>query len=451
MATAFRPRTLALFLGDLSSFALALWLSLYLRAFELPDSDLFLAHLQPFSFLFAAWVIVFFIAGLYESRSIILARRAFSVTLLIAQTFNIVLAALFFFVLPTTLFGIAPKVLLVIYLFVSFALVLAWRVFVYPWLGLQKPERAVVVGSRPEVGELVQALGAAPRAPTRVAAHLDPASTTLAEDIRYAVAEHQAKYVIADWGDPRVAAAFPEMYTFLASGIRFFDAMRLYEEVFGRIPLSIIDERWLARNVSRYAHSWYDPLKRLMDITGGLLGGGLSLFFYPFIILAIKFDDGGPLFVSLPRVGQDGQVIHIRKFRSMSGNDAGDYGAGGVTKLVVTRVGRVLRKASLDELPQFWNVIRGDLSLIGPRPESPALVAQYEQQIPYYHARHLIKPGISGWAQLYHANDPHHGTEVGATKEKLSYDLYYLKHRSLVLDLVIALKTIKKLLLRSGV
>lgn len=451
MATAFRPRTLVLFLGDIVFFAFALWLSLYLRAFEVPDRSLFFDHLQPFSLLFAAWAVVFFIAGLYESRSIILARRALSATLLAAQTFNIMLAALFFFVIPLSIFGIAPKVLLVIYLPVSFVLVLVWRVALYPRFGLQKPEAAIAVGSRGEVAELVRALDAAPRAPARVAVHLNPASPTIVEDVRQAVAEYQAKFIIADFHDSRVASAFPDMYNFLAVGIRFFDAMELYEEVFGRIPLAILDERWFARNVSRFAHTWYDPLKRAMDMGAAAVAGALSLAFYPLIILAIKLDDGGPVFVSLPRIGQDGKTIHIHKFRSMNGNDAGNYGKGGASKLSVTRVGKVLRKTSLDELPQFWNVLVGQLSLVGPRPETPALVGVYAGEIPFYHARHLIKPGITGWAQIYHANDPHAVTDVEATKEKLSYDLYYLKHRSLTLDIVIALKTIKKLITRSGV
>ncbi len=202
MATAFRPRTLVLFLGDILFFAFALWLSLYLRAFEIPNRDLFLSHLQPFLLLFAAWAIVFFIAGLYESRSIILARRALSMTLLVAQTFNIILAALFFFVLPLSIFGIAPKVLLAIYLPVSFVLVLVWRVALYPWLGFQKPEQAIAVGSRPEVAELVHALDNAPNAPTRVAVHLNPDSPTVVEDIKIAIAQYRAKFVIADFNDP---------------------------------------------------------------------------------------------------------------------------------------------------------------------------------------------------------------------------------------------------------
>lgn len=446
MTTAFRPRTLVLFVGDLLFFVLALWLSLYLRWLEVPSQYLFASHLAPFSLLFIVWVVVFFIAGLYENRSIILARRAFSATLLIAQTCNMVLAAVFFFLVPW--FGIAPKTLLAIYLVASFLLVLVWRVVLFPRLGLQKPERAVVVGQGTEVEELVAAMRHAHRAPVSVAEVVAP-SEDLPKRIVDAMERHHARVVVADFNNKRVSEAFPRVYNLLAVGVRFFDAMTIYEELFGRIPLSVLDDRWVARNVSRSAHMLYDPIKRLMDLSAALVVGLLSLVFYPFLILAIKLQDGGAVFYSQTRTGQNNQPFAMKKFRSMSGADQGSEVLK--SKHVVTPVGRVIRKTRIDEIPQLWNVLKGDLSLIGPRPEFPALVDEYARQIPYYNLRHLVKPGLSGWAQLYHDNHPHHGTEVEATREKLSYDLYYLKHRSLLLDITIALKTIKKLITRSGV
>lgn len=447
MITPLRPRTLVLFVGDIFAFVAALWLALYLRTFEVPSQALFLAHLVPFCLLFVAWAAIFFIAGLYESRLLAFARRELTATLLGAQLANMVIAALFFFFIP--LFGIAPKTLLVIYLVTSFLLVLLWRAVLYPQMRRER-EKAIVVGEGSEINELVEALRRARRGPVSVAAVIAP-GPEFAAVVRAAMREHQPRFVIAHWGDARVSRAFPELTELLTRGVRFLDAMALYEEVFGRVPLSVLDDEWLARNISRYAHTLYDPLKRSMDIVVGLVAGVLSLAAYPFIALAIKLEDGGPVFVALMRVGERGRVLKMRKFRSMTGNDQGNYGPGGKTTLSVTRVGKVLRDSRLDELPQLWNVVLGDFSLIGPRPEAPALVEVYEREIPYYGVRHLIKPGLSGWAQLYHDNHPHHGTDVDATREKLSYDLYYLKHRSLMLDGAVALKTIKKLLTRSGV
>lgn len=447
MTTALRPRTLVLFMGDLIIFVLSLWLSLFARTFEVPSEAVFNAHLVPFSLLFIAWVIVFFIAGLYESRLLIFARRELGSTLLYAQFANTVIAALFFFLVP--LFGIAPKTLLVIYSIISFILVLAWRAYLFPRLGLQKKETAIVVGQGLEIDELVAALRAAPRGPVYVA-EVVPPGPNLAEAVRQAATKRRPTFIIAHWQDGDVAHAFPGLTNFLHRGVRFIDAMSLYEEVFGRVPLSVLNDEWLARNVSRYAHTLYDPMKRLMDIVAAFVLGIVSLALYPFIIAAIRLEDRGEAIIPLPRVGEDGKTFSLLKFRSMSGNDQGAYGADGVSKLHITKVGLILRGVRLDELPQLWNVLKGDLSLIGPRPETPALVTIYEQEIPYYGVRHIIKPGLSGWAQLY-GRHAHAVTDVEVTREKLSYDLYYLKHRSLMLDAAIALKTIKKLLTRSGV
>ncbi len=445
MTTAFRPRTLVLFTGDVLSFILALWISLFLRTFEVPQQAIFIDHLVPFSLLFIVWVGVFFIAGLYENRSVILARRALSTTLLIAQTFNMVFAALFFFFVP--LFGIAPKTLLFIYLGVSFVLILLWRVMFAP--RLWSPEPAIAVGSGEEVAELAHALNNAHRGPARVVVIIDPEAADLGGELRAAVARHRVRMVIADWDNPKVSAVFGDISSYIAEGVRFFDAGALYEAIFGRIALHRVDNRWVARHVSRYAHTLYDPLKRAMDIVAAVVLGLLSLVLYPFLIIAIKLQDGGPIFYSQIRVGKNNRPIVMRKFRSMTGADSGNE----VLKstLTVTPLGSMMRRTRIDELPQLWNVFTGDLSLIGPRPEFPALVEEYGKHIPYYHLRHLVKPGLSGWAQLYHDNHPHHGSDVEATREKLSYDLYYLTHRSLVLDATIALKTIKKLLTRSGV
>lgn len=448
MTQAFRPRKAILFIGDLFFFSLALWLSLFLRAFDVPSQELFVAHLVPFSILFLIWAFVFFVAGLYESRSIVLARRALSATLLVAQTINIAFAALFFFIIPY--FGITPKTLLAIYLIVSFLLVLVWRAFIFPWLGLQKTENAIMVGEGKEIEQLEAALNMAQRAPTRVAETLDSGSSTLEQDILRSIGANGARVAIIDLNDKRVSAAFSKVYNSIGGRIRFFDAMTLYEEVFGRVPLSILSDNWLSLNVSLYANMLYDGFKRVTDIIFAALAFVVSLAFYPFVALAIKLEDGGQVIISMPRVGEGGRIFDFYKFRSMSGNDKGQYGLGGASKLHVTRVGKFLRASHIDEIPQLWNVLRGDLSLVGPRPEFPPLVEVYEREIPYYGMRHLIKPGLSGWAQLYYHNDPHHATDVDATRMKLSYDLYYLKHRSLALDLVIVLKTVRRLLMKSN-
>jgi lipopolysaccharide/colanic/teichoic acid biosynthesis glycosyltransferase len=181
-----------------------------------------------------------------------------------------------------------------------------------------------------------------------------------------------------------------------------------------------------------------------MDIVGALIIGIISLPFYPLVFVLIKTTDSGSLFFWDQRVGKNGRVFSVPKFRTMS-NEA-DISARRVTKL-----GRWLRKARIDELPQVWSVLIGQQSFIGPRPEKPDYVALYREQIPFYDARHFIAPGLSGWAQLHQENHPHFQPKTEATAEKLSYDLYYLRHRNLWLDLKIALKTIRTLLSMVGV
>jgi lipopolysaccharide/colanic/teichoic acid biosynthesis glycosyltransferase len=189
----------------------------------------------------------------------------------------------------------------------------------------------------------------------------------------------------------------------------------------------------------------YDFFKGLMDTSIAFVLFIVSLMVYPFIFLLIKLEDRGPLIYRDIRVGKDNKIITILKFRSMTVGIIPEFGYKKETK-----VGKFMRKTRLDELPQLINVLRGDLSLVGPRPEQPKMVQEYVQKVPFYNIRHLIKPGLSGWAQIYHDNHPHHTIDIGATKEKLSYDLFYIKNRSFVLDLIIALKTIKIMISNKG-
>jgi lipopolysaccharide/colanic/teichoic acid biosynthesis glycosyltransferase len=215
------------------------------------------------------------------------------------------------------------------------------------------------------------------------------------------------------------------------------------------VPPALIEESWLLENVTtgspHYAH---DAMKRFIDVIGASILLLPALLLFPFVALAIFLWDRGPLFYKAERVGQYNKIIHILKLRTMSGMDNPNDAVQ--SELQVTNVGAFLRKTRLDELPQLINILRGDLSFIGPRPEIPTLAHIYAEEIPYYNLRHLTKPGLSGWAQINNFDVPRGGVDVPRTINKLSFDLYYLKHRSLLLDLEIALKTINTLLMRTG-
>jgi lipopolysaccharide/colanic/teichoic acid biosynthesis glycosyltransferase len=438
-----RREYLVLVFGDVAIFAVSLWATLALRYLEVPSTELFWVHLVPFSFLFLAWLGVFFLAGLY-GRHTRLFRSRLSTTLFSAQIINVLLAALFFFFLP--LFGLAPKTILFLYLLVSFGLIYLWRVRIFPRVHHPRKLRGVLIASGPDAEKLAEEIASDVRYPFAFDYRIDSLKTPSHEVIQHAcrVAEQDGvSFLVVDLSDKAIAAALPIIYNAAFKKHRFalIDVAELYQEVFERVPLSLIQYEWVLANLS--ASRTYDVLKRSIDIVGGMCIGFISLVLYPFVALAIKLDDGGPVFIVQERVGRFEEPIRVFKFRSMTGNDKGEYGAEGKTKLSVTRVGKWLRLLRIDELPQVWNMLRGELSLVGPRPELPALAAGYSSKIPYYNARYLVAPGLTGWAQIRHDRDPHHGADIAETKEKLSYDLYYLRHRSLLLDFFIILQTIR--------
>lgn len=444
---------IVLLAGDLVVFAVSLWAALLLRSFTLPSWEYFARHLVPFSILFVLWVVVFFIAGLYGKHTRLF-RSKLPTTILYTQILNMALAAVFFFLLPV--FGLAPKTILVLYLVVSFFLVYFWRVSLFPRLPhllSGRKLKGVLVASGPDAERLAKEVSSDPRYGFSFEYTIDTAHSPPHEIIRKAVRlaeEDDMTFLVVDFSDKAFEAARPIIYDAAFHKRRFaiVDAVELYQEVFDKVPLSLVQYEWVLGSVS--ASRAYDAVKRAVDILGSLVLGALSLIVYPFVILAIKLDDRGPIFIAQQRVGRYEKPVSILKFRSMSGNDQGKYDESGKTRLEITRVGRWLRLLRIDELPQLWNILRGDLSLVGPRPELPALAAQYSARIPYYNARYLVTPGLTGWAQIKHDRDPHHGTDVAETKEKLSYDLYYLKHRSLLLDIFIILQTIRIVLTARG-
>jgi len=443
MTVSSKKEALLLFLGDVAIFLISLWLMLLLRYREVPSKFIFNVHLAPFAILFAVWILVFFIAGLYEKHTIILKSKLSSV-ILRAQIINSIIAVVFFYLIPY--FGITPKTNLFIYLIVSFFLILYWRIHGHDVLSPGRRQNAILIGSGDEVKELLMEVNNNNRYELFFISSVDldeVDSLDFQEDILNRVYSEDIFVIAVDLRNEKVEPMLPHLYNLIFSKIRFVDMHKIYEDIFDRVPLSLVRYNWFLENISTAPKATYDSLKRLMDIIVSLVLGVLSLVIYPFVFLAIKFDDGGPMFFIQERIGKNNNLIQIIKFRSMT--------IGGMEEDEVTRVGGFLRKTRIDELPQLWNVLRGDLSLIGPRPELPSLGKLYEEEISYYNIRHLIKPGLSGWAQLYHEGHPHHKSDVRETKTKLSYDLYYIKNRSLALDIKIALKTLKTLMSRAGV
>jgi exopolysaccharide biosynthesis polyprenyl glycosylphosphotransferase len=216
----------------------------------------------------------------------------------------------------------------------------------------------------------------------------------------------------------------------------------LYESLLGRVPIAYLDADWLLTSFldSAKLYDLYSPLKRLIDIVIGVLGVFFWLATFPILALMIRLDSPGPILYWQKRSGQGGHPIWVLKFRTMVSDAEADGEARWASEEDprVTRMGKWLRRTRLDEIPQFWNVFRGDMSFIGPRPERPEWIAQLERQIPFYRARLLVRPGITGWSQVNYG----YVRSVEDTALKLEYDLYYIRHRSLALDLKIFLRTL---------
>ncbi len=440
-----RYERLFLFIQDVLLLFIALWITLIVRYQEVPTMAVFAQHAGPFAWLFGVWCLVYFISGVYEKQSTLWKKRL-PLRLLRAQVINSGIAVAFFYLIPY--FTIAPKTILFLYILISGTLLILVRMAVVHLMVPRKKQQGLLIAGGVEKDLLVTEINGNNHYGVHFSAIIDldtVTGQTLITKIQEQLSQNTITTVVIDLDHPQIQSIVSGVYTLFFSKVTFINFNTVYENIFDRIPLSSVTHGWFLEYVSLQPRYAYDVIKRAMDIVLSSIGFILSIPFYVLAYILIKCDDGGPLFVTQSRIGHGNQVFTMKKFRSMTTDDAGEYGTATAKTNKITRVGVFLRKSRIDELPQLLSVIKGDQSLIGPRPELPALVRIYEQQIPYYTVRHMVKPGLSGWAQVY-GEHGHGQVAVEMTKEKLSYDLYYIKNRSVFLDVIIALKTIQILL-----
>ena len=446
-----RRRLLALLVGDVCLFYIALGAVLFLRYFSNWKSINIVEHALAFSFLIVAWLIVFLAAGLYD-KSTLFFRRKLPALLLKAQIANAAVAVFFFYFFPV--FKITPKTNLFLYVVVSSLFILIWRIYGIEFLGRGRKQNALIIGRGKELYELAEEINKNPRYNIRFAGgwNLDMLlSPDFEEEFLREAKKHKVSVVVIDLHNEKIEALLPRLYNLLFSGVRFVDMGKLYEEMFDRIPLSLLRYNWFLENISPRKHRAYDLLRRVFDVSLSLVLGIVTLLLMPLVALAIRLEDKGPVFIRQKRIGEGGKTIEVPKFRSMQrGYENGVW--IGETDNSVTRVGAFLRATRIDELPQIWSVLTGDIALIGPRPDMTGLGLRLMAEIPYYSIRSIVKPGITGWAQVrqnysYGNLSPQ---SVEETKTRLAYDLFYIKNPSVSLDVVIALRTIQTLLTRVG-
>jgi lipopolysaccharide/colanic/teichoic acid biosynthesis glycosyltransferase len=239
--------------------------------------------------------------------------------------------------------------------------------------------------------------------------------------------------------DPAIVSQASRLHQ---DGVRVRSLADFSEQHLGKVPLSELAEAWLLFDIGEIHSGSYPRTKRLIDVVGATVMLPLALLVVPFVLVGNLLGNRGPLLYRQPRVGKGGEVFEILKFRSMVPTTAVGGSWTQTNDPRITRFGKVLRTTHLDELPQLVNILRGDLSFVGPRPEQPLYVAQLETEIPHYGMRHLVRPGLTGWAQVCHP----YGASVDDSVQKLQYDVVYLRRQSLSLDVRILGRTLQQLL-----
>jgi exopolysaccharide biosynthesis polyprenyl glycosylphosphotransferase len=441
-------RTLSLIMGDIIIFYFSLFVTLFIKRSMQLDYALWQQHFFPFTFIFLIWIFVFYLNGLYEINSItkfLVFIRKLTQTLL----FNTALAIGFFYLFPI----ITPKTnLLFVLLFIAILSYL-WRQFFYKILGWQALKTKIAfVGINHEVLETIKNLVNNSQSGYEVKFLLtSKKENTLVNKVSNITKTYKGLYrlnqLLKETSlDKVIVAMNPENHPVLAkelyhasSSIDFLYFPNFYEEINRKVPLEMINRLWIERN-DNSKNNFYNFNKRLSDVILAIIGGIFLLILLPLLIIVYFVTDGLPIFYSQKRIGKDEKKFTIHKLRTMVKNAEKQKPLWTEENdRRVTFLGKFLRKFYIDELPQFINILKGEMSVVGPRPERPTFVKNLEKDIAFYSLRHLVRPGVTGWAQI----NSFYARSMKDSIEKTKYDLYYVKNYSLLFDLNIIFKTIK--------
>jgi exopolysaccharide biosynthesis polyprenyl glycosylphosphotransferase len=427
-------------------------------------------------FIFTGWMLWLMLSDLYNLRLAVIV--ATSVRRILTGGITIALAylILFFITSPAPILGHSPGVLVQISptealprlapgmaIISATVLLLGWRItYACALRGPQTRRRVLILGAGKAGTTLCHTIRREHSAHYDVIGfiddHVDKQRSLIAgvsvlsghEQLTRIVDTHRIDEIIVAISAGLEDHLFQAIIACYERGVTITPMPLLYERLTGRIAVEHIGSQWYtALPLQRHpASNMFEVIKRIGDIAFGLVGGLIFLVLLPWIALAIRLDSPGPVFYAQERAGIHGKRFKVRKFRSMIQNAERDGKAQWAAKgdQRITRVGKFLRKTRLDELPQVINVLRGEMSLVGPRPERPEFIDQLQHQIPFYRTRLAIKPGLTGWAQVNYG----YGNTVEDAMIKLQYDLYYIKHQAPWLDLLITLRTFGVVLCMKG-
>jgi exopolysaccharide biosynthesis polyprenyl glycosylphosphotransferase len=455
-------RRALLFLGDAVCVAGAILLSLITwMALDgmLSNSVVFLLSrdLTPFYWLTPLWF--FLIANFYDPHVAFNRERTISGLAIASSLSFIPYLFLYFVTTPGTL----PRLAILLFLVAVALFELVWRMIAILLFALPAFQRPVIILGAGRAGQAILKvlLHDAP-GHFRVAGFVDDDPQKRGECIenicvlgngaalQQVVARERATTIILAITGEIQSLTAQSLIACQEQGIEVMRMSRLYEELLGRVPIQHLKADWLVSSFldSARLYDLYGPLKRLLDMIGGAVGLLATVVLLPFVAAFIRIDTPGPIFYFQERAGRGGNPFRILKYRTMVQNAEADGKArwASAEDPRITRVGKWLRRTRLDELPQFWNVLRGDISLVGPRAERPEINAELEKQVPFYRARLLVRPGLTGWSQVNFG----YVRTVEDTATKLEFDLYYIRHRSLWLDIKIVLRTLWTVLRMQG-
>jgi lipopolysaccharide/colanic/teichoic acid biosynthesis glycosyltransferase len=421
-----RHKKIMLVLGDFIFFYLSLFLTLFIRHLSFLDKNIIKEHFFPFSLIYILWILIFYIAGFYDTE-----KKIKWNIINIARTLVVggLLAISLFYFIPSL--GITPKTTLILNILVASAVLWGWRT-IFTSIAIKSTKiKLAIMGESREKSNLIEHIGAVRHLGYEITKDLSNAEIIL-------VPEEIKK-------DIKTAKI---LYNMILSGKTVLSFENFYESLTGKVPVSLISETWFLENLAEINKHAMEKFKRFFDIILAIfLLIPLAIIYLPTAI-AIKINNRGPVFFKQKRIGKNRKIFEIIKFRSMcetKNSEKEGWEKPKENDERTTCIGNFLRKTRIDELPQAWNMLIGDISFIGPRPERPEFVKELEKQVPYYSIRHIIKPGLTGWAQINFGD-----ASAKDAMEKLQYDLFYIKNRSAVLDTAIFLKTIMVLLQHSG-
>ncbi len=431
-----------LFVSDIIVLYLSLVIALMIR-YPLDFQRQYGLHIYPFSLIFISWLLVFYIANLYEPKTLRNNTHFYS-TLFQAIITASAISVIFFYLIP--LYGITPKTNLLIFLVVFTGLEFANRSISNNVLQKSFKKRVLIVGTNNQSLELDLFIKENPQLGYEIKSVMDISSDKL-QTISQTIQEEKIDTIVLSPEAYQVPEIIDIFYKSLEQKVSFMNLASFYERLTSRVPLGGINQVWFLENLSEGTKKLYETTKQGCDIFGATIIGIVFLPFYPLIALAIKLSSPGPIFFRQKRVGQGGKIFELIKFRSTPRTTVGsNVGWEKEPADIYTRFGKFMRSIHLDEIPQIINILMGEMSFVGPRPERPEFVDELVKNIPFYQERLLVKPGLTGWAQI--------SIRINASAkdalDKLQYDLYYIKNRSLFLDLGIALQTIRIMFQHSG-